>query len=119
MFRGQISVEMLVLVVIVLALFIIVFVSAGTISSSGKDFRETFSNRGTCINLAFALSEVYASEDGTIIEFDLDSDAQIVGSARTIIIGQDHCVFLAHTNDASLSAGKVTISKAAGIISVV
>jgi len=106
---GQVSVETLVAVFVVLIFFVVVLVQASLINSSGEIVESSFSEKNSCLKLSHLISQVYTEGKGSHATFYLDYDARIFGSERIVKVNEQFCYFIAITGDANLVVGDVEI----------
>jgi hypothetical protein len=106
--RGQVSTELLVAVIVLLAFFVSVLIYNSLMTSDSNLIVSGIKARGDCTRLAYMISEVYSSGDGAAAFFDLDQPAAI-SSKRYVSFGGINCRFLANTGDYSLGEGKISL----------
>lgn len=117
-YKGQVSTEMLVSVAIILVLFVLVLVNNSLMTDSSQIVADYSKDKINCIKFAYALSNVYSSGNGTETYLELDKNATIFSSAKTIRLGNTDCIFLSKTSDKEILAGKVTMKNIDGNVVV-
>ena len=106
---GQVSVETLVAVFVVLIFFAIVLMQASLINSSAQFAENTFSQKNSCLKLSHLISQVYTEGKGSHATYYLDYDANVFATKRIVKINEQICYFIARTNDTNLTAGEIGI----------
>jgi len=106
---GQVSVETLVAVFIVLIFFGIVLVQASIFGSSEVLAKETFEEQNSCLKFSHLISQVYTEGKGSHAEIYLDHNAQVYSNGSVVRVGDHFCYFIAKTIDANLVSGNIIL----------
>lgn len=115
-FRGQVSIETVFAVAIVLIFLLVVLIQNFTVSNSIGLVNSIYPKKGECLRLAFAISEVYFEGSGTQLTMNLENTTNIISSEKSVKIGENYCSFLARAQDKNLSIGSVRIENISGMI---
>jgi len=106
---GQVSVETLIAVFIVLIFFAVILVQTSIIGSAEIVAKETFSEKNNCLKLSNLISQTYTEGRGTHSEIYLDYNARVYSKEKMIKVNETYCYFIARTIDANLLVGNIIL----------
>ena len=112
--RGQVALETLVGVSIILILLIFVLFYTVVNNTASETIDENYKNENRCIKIDSIIRSIEANQGGNEVFVDMDADMTITGGV--VYIGQKLCFFRGNVANASLTIGKTRIYDVNGVI---
>lgn len=112
--RGQISVELLILVSVAFIVFFFVLVTIMTQDFQARLFEKSFFERNVCNSFSYLISTAYAGGPKQSISYFLELDANVSGNY--IFVGGNTCSFIGKAVSANLVKGNIVLKDLNGTI---
>ena len=116
MASGQVSVEAISAVVILIFFMVAVLFTSDYMGSQVSFLKKGCVQGGDCAKLVSALELVKTVPGNAQIETNIGSDANVYGN--TISFGEQFCYFRGENISVQILAGNVRVSKVSGVVSI-
>lgn len=113
---GQIAVETLFAVGLVLVFFIIAIEESNQIQFSNAAFSDSAADGADCVFLSQVVSAVFNAGPGTQIRIPIETSADFFSSS--ISVNGSYCFFSAVASDSSVVPGTAVFSNRSGVVEV-
>ena len=112
--KGQVSIEAIASVVLLLAVFVIVAVFAIQKNLDSGLLSSQVNDRISCESFARAIDSVYNSSAKMQATFSLEDDMNVFNGQ--ILLENTYCSFLGQAENKNLHAGSVVLKKSNGVV---
>ena len=114
--RGQVTIETIMSIAVVLGLLAIIAVNSMQKTSVKESVEAMLEQVAECRTLAAAITEAYAQGTNSATELSLGHDANIAGN--TVLFENASCIALGSVQGAELTAGTVIVKNLDGTVVV-
>ena len=114
--KGQVSIEAVIAVAILLVFFTIIATTQGTHDMQTNLLKEKLQKENECERVAGILSELFAQSGRTQITFQINEDANFSG--QIITMGSTTCLSLSKIEDSQTARGFVRAKKVSETVSI-
>ena len=112
--RGQVTIETIIGISVVLMLFAIIAVNNAQKASMKEIVEGSLEESRKCRNLAQTITLIYSQGSGSVSELSIDFDANIL--SNIVFLENTSCTALGSVQDAELSKGTVIVKNLSGTV---
>lgn len=112
--KGQISVETMAVIGVILILFAIVSTSVVYRNIQSQIIEENYKEFNLCSEISMLITNSYSH--GPKSEIFITSDLNIIVAENEVNVGSNYCQVIGKVNDATLTAGVIRIKNVTGVV---
>ena len=112
--KGQVSIETLIIVGVLLLLFVTVSVTTVLRNIQTDIIADNYAEQNLCKKLSLLISESYAH--GPTSEIFVEAYTEVTIEDNEVKVGNNYCEIIGRIQDASLTEGKIRIKNITGVV---